>query len=98
MAGLLILAGSGAGGGAAAQEWRVARSDIATVLGYYGISNGSSHRRLATAWGNTSFENGLGSYAEMHFINREEAAAYFAGGLSLNGKFGELRGWIGTST
>lgn len=97
-AGVLVLALIISGERVAAEEWRIARSDIATVLGYYGVTNGNSHRRLATAWGNAIFDNGLGMHAEAHFSDREEAAEYFAGGLSLNGKFGELRGWVGTST
>lgn len=98
LAGLLFISGIGIGDVSSAQDWRIARSDIASVLGYYGVTNGISDRRLATAWGNATFESGLGTHAEIHFMDREETAAYLAGGLSVSGKFGELRGWLGTST
>lgn len=95
---LITIAGTAAGGEAAAQEWAIARSDISTVFGYYGATDGINARRFSTVWGNTYFQNGLGTHAEAHFMDREETAGYFAGGLSLNGQFGELRGSIGTST
>jgi len=98
LAGLVILVGGGPLERAAAQESAIARSDITTVFGYYGVTNGHSGRRFASAWGNAYFQNGLGTHAEAHFMDREETAGYLAGGLSWNGDFAEMRGWLGTST
>lgn len=69
-----------------------------TVLGYYGLTDGNSDRRFATAWGNAHFANGFGTHAEAHVMDREEMAAFLAGGISWGGDFGEVRGWLGSST
>lgn len=74
------------------------RSDVTTVLGYYGLTNGNSDRRFATAWGNAHFASGFGAHAEAHFMDREESAGFFAGGISWGGDVGEIRGWFGSST
>lgn len=81
-----------------ADEMTSVRSDISTVFGYYGATHGLSERRFATAWGNAHFSSGLGAHAEAHFMDREETASYFAGGLSWTGHNMFLRGWLGTST
>ncbi|MCL4766014.1 MAG: hypothetical protein KJZ80_07275 [Hyphomicrobiaceae bacterium] len=96
--GLLLIAGSGAPEHAAAQGSGIARSDVATVFGYYGVSDGNSDRRFATAWANVVLAAGLGAHAEVHAMDREEDAGYFAGGLSWNTRAVEVRGWLGTST
>ena len=74
------------------------RADVMTVFGYYGVTSGNSNRRFVTTWGNAYFENGLGTHAEVHFMDREERAAYAAGGVSWGRDFGEIRGWLGSST
>lgn len=90
---------SGAATSAAAdQGFAPVRSDVTTVLGYYGLTSGISDRRFTTAWGNAHFANGFGTHAEAHFMDREESAGFFAGGVSWGGEPGEIRGWLGTST
>ncbi len=84
--------------GAVAQNAGLVRSDVSAVFGYYGVTNGHSERRFATAWGNAYFGNGFGTHVEAHFMDREETAEFFAGGLSWKGAHGEVRGALGTST
>lgn len=98
LAGFIIIAAGGAPEQAAAQGSGGVRSDLATVFGYYGVTNENSGRRFGTVWGNAYFGNGFGTHAEVHYMDREETAEYFAGGLSWNGEFASVRGWIGTST
>lgn len=98
LAGWLMIAGIVIPDRAAGQGSALARSDVTMVFGYYGVSHGNSDRRLATAWGNTTFANGLGMHAEAHFMDREETAAFLAGGVSWTSEFAEMRGWLGTST
>jgi len=81
-----------------ADEKAGVRSEITTVFGYYGVTHGLSDRRFSTAWGNAYLSSGLGAHAEVHFMDREETASYFAGGLSWSGTSTSLRGWLGTST
>ena len=83
---------------AAGQNLQLARSDITTVFGYYGVTHGNSQRRFTTAWGNAYFSSGLGAHAEAHVMSREDTAAFFAGGLSWSSDRAEVRGWVGTST
>ncbi len=42
--------------------------------------------------------SGLGAHAEAHVMDREDTAAFFAGGLSWSSDRAEVRGWVGTST
>lgn len=91
---LLLLAAAQARAG----ETPKIRSDVTTVFGYYGVTHGLSDRRYATAWGNVYFASGLGAHAEAHYMDREEAASFVAGGLSWNGENAFLRGWFGSST
>lgn len=98
LAGSFIFSGFSVPGWAAAQGLQAARSDIMTVFGFYGVTGGNSDRSFATAWGNTYLANGMGLHAEAHYVDREETAQYFAGGLSWGAEFGEIRGWLGTST
>lgn len=83
---------------AAGEGLQLARSDYTTVFGYYGVTHGNSHRRFTTAWGNAYFAGGLGTHAEAHVMDREDTAAFFAGGLSWSNDRAEIRGWVGTST
>ncbi len=98
LAGWAIVGGAMVPDEAAAQGAGITRSDISTVFGFYGVTDANSNRRLATAWGNTYLDNGLGAHVEAHFMDREETAEYLSGGLSWNGAFTEVRGWLGTST
>lgn len=98
VAGLLFASGLLLSTSAMAQGMQVTRSDITTVFGYYGVSHGISDRRFTTVWGNTLFSNNLGVHAEAHYMDREETAGFFAGGLSWVGDSAEVRGWLGTSS
>lgn len=74
------------------------RSDVQAIFGRYNVTNGFSDRTFETAWGNAYFANGLGVHAEIHNMNREEDATFFAAGLSYNKQSFSLRGTVGTST